>query len=213
MATHQHITANATSSIFLILSVFALATSPATAQTTYEPLTPFDIDYKSPEKAVRLSLFSTLIPLAAGGGMVLAGLAADGNSEILTAVGLTTGFLGITFGPSVGHSYAKSSGKGAVGIGIRLATSFTGGVILALPKTQDQYFSFSGQRTRRNSNKTGIVAGILFSATAISAVHDILTAGKSAKAYNSRNSQAITRLTPTYFARYSAPGLSLQISF
>jgi hypothetical protein len=191
----------------LLFSVLITLVAGSIQAGSLEPLNPLD---KSPERAVRASLLSTVIPIVAGGGLLWAGLKSEGNYEILTGVGAVTGFLGITVGPSVGHSYAESPGKGAKGIGIRMATSLVGGFLTFISVNE---FEVTDAPAKDRNNAAVTMGVLLFGVTAISAIHDIVSAGKSAERYNRRHASASIQIAPAYFANSGAPGLALRIGF
>jgi hypothetical protein len=207
MIINQRITLlTAFSLSLLLILVYTTLTSSASCASGLEPLDPAD---KSPEKAVRSSLLATVIPVAAGGAMLWAGLKSEGNYEILTGVGAVTGVLGVAVGPSVGHAYAERPGRGAAGVGLRLVTSLAGS-LLTLVSVRNVEVYDAPDRT----DATGLTLGvILFGVTAISAVHDIISAGDSAKEYNSKRSATTIQMAPTYFTNSAAPGLALTIDF
>ena len=73
---------------------------------------------KSEDKALWLSLGSTLLPMGAGALMVAA---SDDGTSLETVGALLIGS-GFNFGPAVGYWYGGAAGRGWKGVGIRLGT-------------------------------------------------------------------------------------------
>jgi hypothetical protein len=106
--------------------------SPAVADTAP--------DAKSPDKALHLSLWSTLVPVLAGTAMLGLGMDHDRNVPLAIA-GATTLALGISFGPSIGFAYSDESLR-AWGVGaLRLA-----GIVLGTAE-----FIWGGQVSEQTS--------------------------------------------------------------
>ncbi len=83
---------------------------------------------KSEDKALWLSLGSTLLPVAAGAVMI----AASDDDSSLNTVGALTASSGLYFGPAVGYWYGGASGRGWKGVGIRLGTGIVAGLAITL---------------------------------------------------------------------------------
>jgi len=179
--------------------------SPAFAS---EPKPPAP-EQKSPAKAVRLSLLSTVIPVVAGGGALLVGLNSNRDNNMLTIVGGVTGVFGLTVGPSVGHSYAENGDGG--GLVLRLGTTLLGSIVTAYALTT-RYETFDAPQPGTDTGAL-VLGTTLLGISAISAVHDIVSAGDAARRYNQTHGFTTVRLAPAYFAQSKAPGLAIHIGF
>jgi hypothetical protein len=73
---------------------------------------------KSEDRALWLSLGSTLLPMGAGALM----LAASDDGSSLATVGALLMGSGLYFGPAVGYWYGDAAGRGWKGVGIRFGT-------------------------------------------------------------------------------------------
>lgn len=83
---------------------------------------------KSEDKALWLSLGSTLLPVAAGAVMI----AASDDDSSLNTVGALLASSGLYFGPAVGYWYGGASGRAWKGVGIRFGTGLVAGLAITL---------------------------------------------------------------------------------
>jgi hypothetical protein len=114
--------------------------------------------------------------------------------------GLGIGSLGLIFGPSAGHFYAHSYGRGWAGAGIRALSGFivTGGAVATA-------FSNSG----------GVVVLVVLGGVTYlsSAIYDIATVGKSVEKYNNKHGLTNFQINPTYFSQEKAVGVNFSMGF
>lgn len=161
---------------------------------------PYEItEEKSRSKATQLSLFGTVLPMAAAVPFLGQGKEIEAANNV---AGLTILGLGLFVGPSIGHLYAENKSRAFGGIGIRMLSA--GLAVYGLSKIE--IFG--------DDNGGG---GLLFSLGGIicigSAVADIVNAGKSVDKYNKFLSSANLKINPTFFANVNAPGLNVMITF
>jgi hypothetical protein len=83
---------------------------------------------KSEDKALWLSLGSTLLPVAAGAVMI----AASDDDSSLNTVGALLASSGLYFGPAVGYWYGGASGRAWKGVGIRFGTGLVAGLAITM---------------------------------------------------------------------------------
>jgi len=135
---------------------------------------------KSESAASGYSLFGTLLPVIVGG--VLVDSDADA-SDPRNTVGISILSLGLLVGPGLGHLYANNGqfGKGLVFRGAAFATFVYGG---------SQWDIFDD-----DDDAAGLMAaGALL--LVYSAVHDIKTADRSAREFNTRHRLSRLELQP-----------------
>ena len=174
----------------IILICFLLALAPhvyAQADQHYE--------YKSPQKAQKLSLFWTL-GLVSGGTL----LAATGEDAAI-GFGSVLVWSGILFTPGLGHLYAHHSWPFWRGVMIRHLG--TGLIFVAMAISWDDPDVSGGWELFIGGS--AVVIG--------SAVYDIVTAKKSAREYNARYGLEDLSIAPAYFPESNAVGLSLSLKF
>jgi hypothetical protein len=159
------------------------------------------VKQRSEGKALRLSLFSTVAPIATGVILIAAG---SSSSSALQATGGIMMLAGGLLGPSVGHFYAANAGQAMLGIGMRSLAFGVGTVAAYAIILSDDGTGF-------------ILAYVAFiggaAVTVAWAIYDIVDAPKSAERYNEKSRSARIRLTPIYFAAESAPGIAVQLEF
>ena len=155
---------------------------------------------KSPQKASGLSALGTFIPAGLGLAVVASGGGGSENGGGGTAaMGAMIFLAGSIVGPGLGHGYAGNSGQFWTGVGLR--TVGLGGATVAFALSWD------------NSDSKGAVAGFVGGVAifAISAIHDIATADNSARHYNEKHGLSSVSVSPTYFPKHEALGISLSI--
>ena len=84
-------------------------------------------DEYDPKVARLLSALSTLVPVAAGGGLTFVFASRDvENPAPLTATAISIGSAGLIVGPSVGHLYAGNLKQGFINMGLRIGFGVLG---------------------------------------------------------------------------------------
>lgn len=152
---------------------------------------------KSEGQAVAMSLAVTVAPI------VLAGVVSSGGTE---EVGLCLALGGLIAGPSMGHFYAKQTGRGLTGIGIRTAI-VVGGAFLISSATEEL-----DPDSRGFSAGVGIIA--VGAVTLVHGMYDIFTAPSSVRKYNeSLINEVHLRLVPEVDPLNKNYGLSIVYNF
>jgi len=177
---------------------------PVVAQEATETLSTVpSFAYKSPEKASRLSLLCTAVPVAAGvvywsvqGGSEFGG---EPNRSV-PAVLIGTGLM---FGPSVGHLYA-----GRVGL-LPLRAIVAGA-------TAGAALGYAADHHEDGWEALGVTAGILAiggGIATITSIIDIARAGRAARKYNEEHDVAQVGVTPAMLDGGRVVGLAVAASF
>lgn len=177
---------------------------PVAAQEATDTLPPVpSFAYKSPEKASRLSLLCTAVPVAAG----VIYLSAQGGTEFggepnrsIPAVLIGAG---LTFGPSVGHLYAGRLGLLPLRV---IITGATAGAALGYAASNDE----------DSWDALGVFVGILAiggGIATITSIIDIARAGRAARNYNEEHDEAQVGVTPAMLDGGRAVGFAVAASF
>jgi hypothetical protein len=187
--------------MFLLVGMVVMLGHWGFAQSV-NPLTP-----KRADKALRYSLFGTLVPVAAG-GVIFFGVSDkfenwdDGESIVAVSI---AGF-GIIFGPAFGHCYAGQREYLAKGFLIR---GLTAGLVVGVSAFASGLSSSMGGSWSPNPGIILIPSCIILA----SAIYDIATVEDSVNKYNRKHGLSEITLLPTYFADEKAPGLVLSVNF
>jgi hypothetical protein len=163
--------------------------------------------YKSPEKALRLSFWSTL-PLALAGTMMLGLSVADGNNISLALAGAGSLALGLSFGPSIGYAYSNEPLR-AWGLGtVRLVGIVAGTLAIVSGLVVDE-------DTHKDDPTSQALGVCLIGAAFASAIYDIAAAPKAARRANGRHGLTNLSLAPVAIPSRGSPspGLSLMGQF
>ncbi len=159
---------------------------------------------KSTSTAMQMSLIWTIVPAAAGGGLVLVGAAGQTADAGWILGGIAIGTAGLLFGPGAGHAYAERhhpmSGAWIRGLGIVVGGLYVSGAAFAS--------SFGHEVSTQ-----GLVIACSISGAVIltSAIYDIATVGRSVDNYNQSRGLASLSIRPAYFAKDKALGISLSL--
>lgn len=155
-------------------------------------------DYRSPKRALRLSLGSTV------GALALFALL----SESASGVGVFIGLGGLVIGPSLGHFYADHQERALTGILVRLMgmTVFTVGAVMSALS------AFGNDQTVRG-DVFAVVAFAGAGFTLGSAVLDIIRAPASAQRHNERAGLAQVYVAPQVTWAGRGRGLALGVRF
>jgi hypothetical protein len=183
--------------------------SAATAQVN--PLDTLTFKFKSPGTAGALSLWSTLVPVAAG--------SAWASNSRMGAAQLALIGSGIVIGPSVGYFYGGCSRKGLSGTIKRMAVAAFTAVVFesTREKEKDDIRKGWGSIDIDWGGIVGSAVGIIgCSIVAIHAVSDL--AGVKNVVEESNQSLACrarinVSLTPAYFSDSDAAGMQLLVNF
>ena len=124
---------------------------------------------------------------------------------------------GIIIGPSAGNMYAKNHKAVGKGIGMRLL----GGGMLTVGTYMGllEHLERQPQGGVRNDmdELSEITAAVLFLSGAAlilySTIQDLFNSMENVRKYNQRNESQKFTLTPTYFPKEKAPGISVSLSF
>ena len=106
-------------------------------------------EYRSPDKARRLSLLSTALPVLFGGAMISLAYSNRSNNVTLPVMGGLSLGLGLSLGPSVGYAYAGESLRGW-GVGALRVLGYGLGTIFYLWVTDDPSRRVSRPQRRRH---------------------------------------------------------------
>lgn len=154
-------------------------------------------ELKSEGRALAMSLAATVTPLLLGGAFL------SGDSE---DIGLCIALGGLVAGPSLGHFYAKQTGRGLKGIGIRAAI-VVGGAYLISSKTEELH---------PDCRVMAFGYGVLAAGTLIfiHGMYDTFTAPSSVRKYNkSLMEENSLRLVPEINLVNESYGLSIVYNF
>jgi hypothetical protein len=155
---------------------------------------------KSESKAFHLSLWSTAVPVISSGMWFLLSDNLGNFNEVIGPVSLGIG--GILIGPSIGYFYSNKAGRGLSGIGNRTGLGASTALLSILIGT------CSLDSVEPNAVLIACGGGIFL----YSAVADIIKVKKAAREYNQTiNQRNSLTITPEYFPKYSAVGLSIRI--
>lgn len=182
----------------LILALLLLVPSMAEAQSMFEEnFEREQEELKSESTALLGSLTGTVVPFVMGGMLF------SGDSEDF---GLGLALAGLIVGPSTGHFYAKQTGRGFKGIGIRLGIAL-GGAYLISSGTEEQH-----PDSRAFATGLGIIA--VGTVTLIHGIYDICTTPSSVRKYNESLLEANRlRLVPEVDPFNESYGLSIVYNF
>jgi hypothetical protein len=181
-------------------SVTALAVIVLTAHTVNaEP--GLQNEPKSVDKAKKLSLYGTLIPVAAG-AVIFFGASDrfDNWDDAESIVAISIAGAGIVFGPAIGHCYAGEWRY--LGKAFWLRMSVAGLSVGA--------FAYSSTMGGNSSAGGAVLPALVITA---SAVYDIAAARKSVEKYNARHNLTSLSLVPCYYASQDAVGMQLRLTF
>jgi hypothetical protein len=160
-----------------------------------------------PGVAQRLSAGRTALPFAVGTvafaldvGVIRSGYIALGGYAVAAA--------GIVIGPCAGYTYGGIPGRGAVGMGVRLALVVAAPVAVALYDGQDDW----SDEDESAAIALGLLAGT--GLAALSGVWDITTVPNNVERNNSRLlQQARVRVEPAVTPFAHAPGIAIRVGF
>jgi len=165
-------------------------------------------DYRSPETALRLSLYSTILPILVGSVMIATGVNHNQSDGALVVLGATSVVLGTALGPSVGliyaDEYARAWGHGVLrllGIGL-----FAAGTVAYMRDNLCEYCTGSA------SSSALLILGFGTAlATVASSIYDIATAPHAARRENERRGSSALAIVPamTVSASQATKGLAV----
>ena len=165
---------------------------------------------KSEDKALWLSLGSTLLPVAAGAVMI----AASGDDSSLNMVGTLLVGSGLYFGPAVGYWYGGASGRGWKGVGIRFGTGLVAGLAITMICTGGNCDLFNDDS---GSTAAGLVALAATGVILGSAIYDLAKVKSHVRKANEaklRDSGASLSILPVVSpANGGTAGLVAQVRF
>lgn len=161
--------------------------------------------FKSEATAACFSVLGTFIPIIAGA------VALRGNSE--STVPIVMMLSGVAIGPSLGYFYGGCPGRGATGIGIRVAL----GVLTAVGSTAAynsgnetiQSGEFMSQ-SASDALAVGIIGGAIIT---IDMIVDMASVKRSVREANQKLLQSSYSLAPTCLGQAKTPGLELTLRF
>jgi hypothetical protein len=190
--------------IAIILGVLAALNQTAAAA---EPDPGPAEDLKSTSAGLRYALFGTLVPMAGGGLLVLAGTGNHPNEPLIIG-GAVLGGLGLIVGPGMGHAYAGDGNKLTRGAGLRLLGAAIAGLgVFAVLAADDPYVG-SGNP---GAGVFPIVAG--GSLMLYSGIKDIASTDEAVERYNASLAQASVSVVPAYLTGCDATGIAVSVRF
>ncbi len=150
---------------------------------------------KSPFLGFLLSATATGVPLGCG-------IALDGSENEDAGMWLALG--GIVVGPATGFLYGGESGRGLLGIGIRVG--LIGGSVLMMSARA------SNARTLGEALDGIVVIGVIgLAAVGVSALYDIFTVGSSISEKNAMQKVFGISVSPTYGPNKRSMGIRLTL--
>ncbi|MGH8004970.1 MAG: hypothetical protein ACRECJ_09650 [Limisphaerales bacterium] len=152
---------------------------------------------KSEKKAFNLSLWGTLIPLTVG-------TAIGANTEDNPGLPLFLMSAGYFVGPSLGYFYGERSGRGMLGMGIRL---------LLAPAPLAAAFGICGWDCGSGDEAAKWAVVAMGGGAFLIAGIDILAVKGAVRKRNRSLQETGWILVPVYFAEHQAGGLKLQVTF
>lgn len=158
---------------------------------------------KSTQEGIKRSLMWTVIPAALGGGLIIKGAETYDGGDALIVAGIGIGALGLLFGPGAGHVYAhrphpmsgvwfRALGATVVGLGV-LGAAFSA--------------SFGHDATGSIVVSSCMGGSVIMT----SAIYDIATVSRSVGNYNMLHGLGSVSVTPTFFPRQNALGVSFSL--
>lgn len=170
---------------------------------------------KSVGTATRLSVYGTIIPVVAGGAILLAPKSEHHDfGEGLDGVGFLLGWIGIAGGPGFGHAYAGRWGHLAKGSLFRMvgAVMIIAGIVGPDPSGMG---GWGDSDNKDNGDKSPervwiVIGGAIY---LWSTIHDFRTLDRSVERYNRKHEGASVSVSPTYFASENAPGIVVSLNF
>jgi hypothetical protein len=151
--------------------------------------------YKDPQRARRLSLWSTLAPLA--GGIVVIGAGLASGAPPVGVAGAAAVVFGLAYGPSIGYIYAEEPGRG-LGLGTLRAL----GLVLGTVALATGAISYESEYPS-TSDHTGLqLLGLgTIIACLVSTFYDIAKAPAAAGRTNARHGLTELSVVPIVGAR------------
>lgn len=196
--------------ISLLVASPARAGAPAGASPGAAPAP----DERRPDPHVATSLASnwTVLPVAAGTGLLLAARSANertGASRgagILAAAGAGVALFGVVVGPSVGYDYGGIPARGTGGLLLRAGTIVLPATLLATSQ---------GVRDDGDTALAIVVGGVAgFCVASLEAVYDIGVVGDRVRANNESLAHPTSvQLGPAASPASHAPGMALTLRF
>ena len=159
-----------------------------------------------PDVAQRLSARRTAIPFACGMGAFAVDIGFI-HSGYIALGGYTVAALGIVTGPYAGYGYGGIPGRGAAGVGVRLALVVAAPVAVAL---------YESNNWSDDDEAAAIALGLLAGTglAALSGVWDIVTVPDNVERNNARLlQQARVRVEPAVTPFAHAPGIAVRVGF
>jgi hypothetical protein len=166
------------------------------------------VDTKRPvlKSAARLLSFGGTFGLLAAGGVIFTSQPSGEGVPL----GICVGAMGLVLGPGLGHAYAHNGSRFAKGTLLRLAAAGGCG-LLGFVMFDEGFELFDGN--------SGMIAGgimVWSIGTTIllwSAIHDMVSVGRSVDKYNASIGYRGIEIGPTYFVQHKAIGLSASVGF
>jgi hypothetical protein len=183
-------------------------------------------ELKSAGTATRYSVYGTIIPIVAGGAMILAYQLSneqtfceafgDGGS----LPGIFVGSVGIVCGPGFGHAYAGRWGHLAKGslirtVGTGLITWGTYDIVSAYNSNIfSNWWGGDSNEEENESYEAAVICILIGGAIYLwSAVHDFMTLDEAVEQCNRKHTGITLSVTPTYFAGENALGVVVSLGF
>jgi hypothetical protein len=180
--------------VVTLLSFVSLQPCSGQSDTRADPLQ----DPKSPAVALQWSLYGTLLPVAAGGALLI-----DKPNDP-EAFGLAAVVGGLVIGPALGHFYARRPGRALAGVGLRTALGVgVTAVVISHVLCDAAVCRLSG------TDATILVLGAV--GLLASAAFDIARAPASARHYNATHGEI--SVIPWLSPQQSTIGLIVRASF
>jgi hypothetical protein len=145
--------------------------------------------YRFPGTAMRLSLGSTLAPALAGSFMLGLGVARSNDTGLIIG-GIASLALAVSFGPSVGYTYAGEPLKGWATGALRLLGIGLGALELI------EGLRISSHTSQEDPRGPEALGFFLISAALVSAIHDVIVVPDAARRTNARNALTNLSLAP-----------------
>jgi hypothetical protein len=163
--------------------------------------------YRSPNKALRLSAWSTALPIALGGAMLSLAYSNRSDNVTLPVIGALGLGLGLSFGPSIGYAYAGEPLR-AWGLGALRALGYGFGSIFIFGAAMTGACEDCDQS---GAGTYALVGVTLFGTSLISSIYDIVAAPKAAQRANARHGLSNLSLLPVPIAgsKSVGPGIAL----
>ena len=184
-------------SLLLLLTVFGISSAASQDRPEPEPV--------SPRTALYESLIFTGIPVAVGGGLLIADHQNNSQGHMSVLGGILS-FSGLWFGPSTGHFRADNPRRAFTGVSIRTAALLAMGV----GAMQNASETTCGSSDDDSGDPWIIGGGAVF---VLSAILDVAAAPKSAESYSRRKADQTLSLLPNINPVEGRYGLTMALRF